>query len=64
MSDDLHLRLVGDCFQVGMEYASLGVYCLAMAVLGGGRIESAGEEVLRFRGEVVLVLDNDDQVFI
>jgi hypothetical protein len=64
MSDDLHLRLVGDCLQVGMEDTSFGIHCLAVAVLGGGRIESAGEEVLRFRGEVVLVLDNDDQVFI
>ena len=47
-----------------MKNASFGVHCLAVAVLGGGRIESAGEEVLGFGGEVVLVLDHDNQVFI
>ncbi len=64
VSNDLDLRLVRDGFEVWMEDAAFGVEGLAVAVLRGGGVEALGEFVLRFRGEMVLVLNHYNEVFI
>lgn len=62
VSDYLHLGLVGDGFEIGVENGALGVEGLAVAVGGGGGVKAVGEFELGFGGNVGLVLEDDDLV--
>lgn len=63
VADDLDLWLVRHGFQVWVEDAAFGVEGLAVPVLRGGGVEALGEFVLGSRGEVVLVFNDYDEMF-
>jgi hypothetical protein len=62
VADDLDLRLMRDCLEVGMQDGTLGVQSLAMAVAGRSRVEEVGEAELGSRGDVALALEEQDLV--
>jgi hypothetical protein len=62
ITDDLDLRLVGDCLQVWVQDAALCVQGLAVAVTGGNRIEALSELELGLGRDVALVLEDYDLV--
>ena len=63
VADDLDLGLVGNCLEVRVEDAALGVDRLGVAVGGGrGGVEAMGEGELGRRGGVGLVLEDQDLV--
>ena len=64
VSNDLDLWLVRNGLQVWVEDAPFAVLGFSMAVGGGGRVEALGEGVLGFGGEVELVFDDEDEVFV
>ena len=59
VANDLHLGLVRDRFQIGVEDAALCVESFAVAVRLGVGIESSGKVILRFGGQGGLPFQND-----
>lgn len=62
VSNDLHLWLMRDSLQVGMEDGFFLAFAVAVGLHGG--VEEASKFVLRFGGEGLLVLEEDDLVFV
>lgn len=62
--NNLDLWLMWDRLEVGVQDRALGIKCLAMAIVLGGRVKTACKFKLSFWGETALVLEDYNVVVV
>jgi hypothetical protein len=62
VSDDLYLRLGRDRLEIRVQYRTLSVEGLSVAVRGSARVEALGEFKLSLGASMALVLEHEDLV--